>query len=66
MSQPCPDCGQPVLLTRDRVLDAVGTPTGPFCRLGWRRHPNDIATSRYYSRSDGFWPHRCPQIGARP
>lgn len=62
--QPCPECGMAVIPTHHLLLDAQGTTTGPYSRVGLHRHANDIARSVHHDRRDGFSPHYC--TGARP
>lgn len=63
----CEQCGAHVLIwygaTR-LVLDATPTTTGPYSRMGTRRHPNDIARSVHHDRRDGYRTHDCDLNGA--
>lgn len=61
-TQPCPDCGEPVFVSVRGVFDATGTTTGPFTRLGFQRHPADIARSVHHDRAEGFARHSCPNL----
>lgn len=57
----CAACGDPVVHVPrlNLALDATPTPDGPWTRLGFRRHPNDLARSRHHGRADGYTRYRC-------